>query len=158
MRRNSSGFTFLEVMIVVILLGIVLAIAVPSINSTLNEIKLDGAAQEVVYAIQYVQSRSIKEDVVYGVEFFPGTDSFRCYLMATDLTIYNPLDKKPYIVDFDGQGHLQGVDLESTDFPSNKEEFNSLGEPSSGGSVVLGYAGFQKTINISVVIGKVSVQ
>ena len=156
-KEISFGFTLLEVMIVVALLGIVLAIAVPSINSTLDEMKLDSAAQEIVTAIHYAQSLAIKEGVAYGVEFFPGTDSFRCYQKATDLTIYNPLDKKPYVVDFAGEGHLQGVGL-STTFGNNEVEFNSLGESSVGGSIILGYAGFQKTINVSAVIGKVSVQ
>ncbi len=156
MRRDTSAFTLVEVMVVLFLLGIILAAAIPSMKSTADEMKIDAAAQEVVYAIQYIQSLSIKEGVVYGVKFFPGADSFRCYEKSSGDTIYHPIDKKPYIIDFDGQ--LQGVDLVSTDLPSSKEEFNSLGEPSSGGSVILGYAGFQKTINVSAVTGMVSVQ
>ena len=95
MRRDSSAFTLVEVMVVIFLLGIILAVAVPSMISTVDEMKIDAAAQEVVYAIQYVQSLSIKEAVVYGVQFYPGTDSFTCYDKATKGTIYNPIDKKP---------------------------------------------------------------
>ncbi len=159
MSRNSFGFTIMEIMIILLLLGIVLAVAVPSINNTLDEMKLDGAAQEVVYALQYVQSLSIKEGVVYGVQFFPSTNSFRCYEKNSDGTILNPLDKKPYVVDFDGEGHLQGVDLVSTTFGMGKKvEFSYLGQASESGSVILDYAGLQKTIDVAVPIGRVTVQ
>lgn len=145
-------------MIVVLLLGIVLAVAVPSINSTLDEIKLDGAAQEVVYAIQYVRSLSIKEGVVYGVEFFPTSNKIRCYEQTSDGTILNPLDKKPYVVDFDGEGYLHGVGIKAKFGKLGKVEFNSLGEPSNSRTVVLSYAGLQKTISVALPIGRVTVQ
>ena len=156
-RSFSPGFTLVEVITVVALLGIVLAVAVPSINSTLNEMKLDSAAQEVVSAIHYVQSLAIKEGVVYGVEFFPSEDRFRCYNVATDVTVFNPIDKKSYVVDFTGEGHLQGVTL-STTFSNMKAEFDSIGEANESGTVLLEYAGLQKTITVSAPIGRVTIQ
>ena len=160
MSRNSYGFTMVEVMVVLLILGIVSSVAVPAINGTLDEMKIDGAAREVVSAIYYVQSLAIKEGVIYGMEFFPATDSFRCYDKPTGTTLYNPVDKKPYVVDFTGDGYLQGVDIVSASFvPGNIKSvtFNSLGEPDKFGSVVLGYRGYQKTINVSLPLGKVSV-
>ncbi len=158
MKEKCPGFTLVEVMIVLLILGIVLAVAVPLMNSTLDGMELEGATSEVVSAIQYVQSLAIKEGVVYGVEFFPSENRFRCYKLATDETIYNPLDKKLYIVDFTAEGPLNGVDIVSADFGGMPEiVFNSLGEPSSGGTIFLGYAGFQKTIMVSTPIGKVTV-
>lgn len=158
MRRNSFGFTLVEIVIVLLLLGIVSAVAVPSINSTLDTMKIDAAAREVVSAIQYAQSLAIKEGGVYGVKFSPLSNSFSCYKNVSGNTILNPLDKKAYVVDFDEEGHFQGIYLASVNFSSKREEFNSLGEPSESGSVILRYAGHQKTISVSMPLGNVSVQ
>jgi len=159
MRGHSSGFTLVEIMIVLLLLGIVLSAAIPSMNSTLDGMKLDGAAQEVVYAIQYVRSLSIKEGTGYGVKFFPDTNNFECYDTDTDGVILNPVDKKPYEIDFDAEGHLQGIDLVSAALGGNQVvEFNSLGELSVSGSVVLGYSGARKTVNVSAPLGRITVQ
>jgi prepilin-type N-terminal cleavage/methylation domain-containing protein len=159
MRKNSAGFTLVEVMIVLLLLGIVLAATIPSMNSTVDGMKLDGAAREVVSAIHYVQSLAIKEGVVHGVTYFEAQDMFKCNRVTAGNIIRNPLDKKLYVVDFTGEGPLQGVDLVSADFGGMPGfVFDSLGEPSEGGSVVLEYGGMQKTITVSAPIGKVTVQ
>lgn len=154
-RNLSPGFTLVEVITVIALLGIVLAVAVPSINSTLNEMKLDSAAQEVVSAIHYVRSLAIKEGVIHRVRFFVGQELFRCYRLGG--IIYNPLDKKLYIVDFTAEGPLNGVELISAHFGGMPAvRFNSLGEPISSGVVVLAYGDLQKTIEVSP-IGRVTV-
>jgi prepilin-type N-terminal cleavage/methylation domain-containing protein len=156
MSRNSYGFTMVEVIIVLLILGIVSAVAVPALNSSLDEMKLDGAAREVVSAIYYAQSIAIKEGVQHGVKFFLEVEQFKCIRQGN--TILNPHDKKPYIVDFKAEGHLKGVNVVNANFGGiQRVAFNSLGEPISGGTIVLGYAGLQKTINVSLPLGKVSV-
>jgi prepilin-type N-terminal cleavage/methylation domain-containing protein len=160
MSRNSFGYTMVEVMVVLLILGIVSAVAVPSINSTLDEMKIDGAAREVVSAIYYSQSMAIKEEEIHKVNFNVAQDRFKCDNLVTGLTILHPVDRKPYNIDFAGAGHFQGVDIVSANFnPGNKSAvtFNSLGEPDKAGSVVLGYRGYQKTINVSLPLGKISV-
>jgi type II secretory pathway pseudopilin PulG len=147
-----------EVIIVLLILGIVSAVAVPALNSSLDEMKLDAAAREVVSAIYYVQSLSIKEGVQHRVRFFITQEQFKCTRDIAGNFIYNPLDKKLYIVDFTAEGPLNGVDIVSSDFGGiPRVSFNSLGEPISGGTIVLGYAGLQKTINVTLPLGKVSV-
>lgn len=160
MRGTSPGFTLFEVMIIALLLGIVAAVAVPSINNTFDEMKLNGAAREVVSALYYAQSISIKEGKDYKVQFQIAQNRFSCQESLTSLKPLHPADKKPYEIDFDDEGYIQGVTLISAIFGiSNKSsvKFNSLGEADDSGSVVLGYGGFQKTITVSSPSGKVSV-
>lgn len=159
MKRKNLGFTIVELMIILLLLGIISAVTIPSISTTMNEIRLDAAAREAVYAIKYVQSLSIKEGVEYGVKFNKYLKKFSCYKNATGIIITNPLDKKPYEVIFPSSGHLQGVNIVSASFASGNDfvTFNSLGEPNSSGAVVLAYRSLQKTVNVSSPLGKVSV-
>ena len=147
-------------MIVLFVLAIVAAVAVPALNSSLNEIKLDSAAREVVSAIQYTQSLAIKKgDNNYGVQFYEALDKFHCFRGGPGADIINPLDKKPYSVDFTAVGPLQGVDIESAVFGINATavKFNTLGELEKSGTVVLSYGTFQKTITVSLPLGKISV-
>jgi len=158
MRRNSFGFTMVEVMIVLLLLGIVSAVAVPALNNTLDEIKLDGAAREIVAAIQYAQSLAIKEGEVHGVHFeISPSNAFRCFKKVPGDIVLHPTDIKPFQIDFKAEGHLQGLDIISSTLPMHRVSFNNLGEASSAGTIVLGYAGIQKTINVTVPLGKVMV-
>ena len=160
MSRNSYGFTMVELMVVLLILGIVSAVAVPSIKSSLDEMKLDGAAREVISAIYYTQSIAIKDGEDHKVNFNVVQDRLKCDNIVTGLTILHPVDKKPYQLDFKAAGHFQGVVIVSASFnPGNKPSiiFNNLGEPDKFGAVVLGYLGNQKTINVALPLGKVSV-
>jgi prepilin-type N-terminal cleavage/methylation domain-containing protein len=157
MSRNAHGFTMVEVMVVLLIFGIVSAVAVPSIKSSLDEMKLDGAAREVVSAIYYAQSLAIKQGESYGVKFNKTTQAVNCFKPPGNTPIFHPIDKKPYILDFIGAGHLQGLKIVSTTFVGNKVNFNELGEPSESGSAILAYGGIQKTINVALPLGKVSV-
>ena len=140
-----------------LILGIVSAVAVPALNNTMDEMKLNGAVREVVSAIQYSRSLSIKESDSYGVWFNKTLQQISCFKVTGNKIILHPVDKKLYILDFTGAGQLQGLNLVSTTLVGNKAIFNDLGEPSESGSVILRYAGLQKTINIAAPLGKVSV-
>jgi len=160
MIRNSFGFTMVEMMVVLIILGMVAAVAVPSITSSLDEMKIDGAAREVVSAISYCQSIAIKEGEDYKINFNEVQERFKCNNVVTSLTTLHPVDRKPYNIDFKLAGQFQGVDIVNATFsPGNKSDvtFNSLGEPNRSGTVTLDYNGYQKTIGISGLLGEISV-
>jgi prepilin-type N-terminal cleavage/methylation domain-containing protein len=160
MIRNTHGFTMVEVMIVLLILGTISAIAIPSIRSNLDEIKIDGAAREVVSVFHYCQSLAIKEGIAYEVNFDDNLEKFRCYEQGSGLTVLHPLAKKPYEMDFTVEGPYQGVDIVSAKFtPGNKSflSFNNLGEPDRDGPVILSYRGYQRTIDVSMPLGEVRV-
>jgi len=164
---SALGFTLVEVIIVVLLVAALATAGVPQILGALNGMKLTAAAEEVVTALRYAQSLSLKEGTAYGVEFDTTLNSFRCYKSSTGETILNPFDKKPYEIELDSGGHIKEVTIETVQFRLLRQyvEFDSLGEtvswttdPAKAGDVVLQCANVSKTITVSAPLGRITVQ
>ena len=62
MHFRQRGFTLIELMVTVTILGIVLAIAVPNFTDWLNRKRVEGAANEFNALIQFARSESIKRN------------------------------------------------------------------------------------------------
>ena len=76
-----------------------------------------------------------------------------------DVSITNPLDKKPYVIDFETSPRLTGVDIVSAVFGGLDDiVFYPDGAPSQGGSIVLSYRSRTKTIVVESDTGNISVQ
>jgi hypothetical protein len=76
-------------------------------------------------------------------------------LKKSGKTAQNPLTKADFIVDLT----LEGVDLSLADFSGDQDLiFDSLGAPLSGGTVVIRYGNYQRTIEVLASTGRVRVQ
>jgi len=70
--RKQSGFTLLELMITVAVLGVLAAIALPSFQSIIEHRRLAGAAENLFADLQYARSESIKRNEVIRVQVTSG--------------------------------------------------------------------------------------
>ena len=61
-RWRQTGFTLIELMVAVAIMGILLAVAVPSFESMVNTNKLVGAANEMVASIQTARMESLRRN------------------------------------------------------------------------------------------------
>ncbi len=75
-RKTVSGFTLIEVMIVIAILGIVLAIATPNFMAYRDNTNLKEAARNVSSEIQLCKQMAIAGGVRYAVLFISGSDHF----------------------------------------------------------------------------------
>ena len=72
MKRDSRGFTLIEMMMSIFVLGILTALAVPSFISLSNRNRLTSQANELLGAIQYARTEAIRTN---GKVTFCGSDS-----------------------------------------------------------------------------------
>jgi type IV fimbrial biogenesis protein FimT len=59
-RRRADGFTLLEVLIVTVIMGILMAVAVPGIKTLLNNQKMKSATFDLVTTAMLARSEAIK--------------------------------------------------------------------------------------------------
>lgn len=139
--KKNSGFTLMEVMVVIGIIGITAAIAIPNILSYLPKHRLNGGARDVYSAMQYARLRAVKEKTPVSISFNTGANSFRVF---TDEVLTNGVFEA-------GEtelkaGNMPGdVNMTSAAFstpgtwPGNATGFNARGLPSQSviGSVQL---------------------
>lgn len=138
---RATGFTFLELAIVVMILGIIAMAAIPAMNAFMTEQNLVAAADEVVTAIYYARTTAITTKFAHRVLFNITADSFTVEMQIVGgdnpeyVTAENPLTKRDYEVYL---GESWGVDLVSASFASNPYVlFSNLGTAIPTGTVEL---------------------
>ena len=77
-RRSSflAGFTFIEIMIVIVIVGLVLALTVPKMKGTLQLAQIKAAAREVAGVLRIARDLAVLRELPVQA----GPDALRTYL------------------------------------------------------------------------------
>jgi len=76
--RPDRGFTMIEILIVIAIIGIIAAVALPNIGQYIRNYKIRGAAQQVAGELQSARSKAIMSNTNEGVSFVAvDADSYR---------------------------------------------------------------------------------
>jgi prepilin-type N-terminal cleavage/methylation domain-containing protein len=67
--RNSRGFSLVELLIVILLAGVILAIAVPEIRRSLASSRLRTSAVQLATELNYARTISVSRNSIYRVQF-----------------------------------------------------------------------------------------
>jgi len=168
------GFSLLDLVMVMVILGILGTVAVPQFHSMMGARRLNAASGELVSALQYARNLAVKYQRPFGLRANVAGDWFRVYddQYRTDASphhdfvppveafgvVLNPLDKTWYIIDYDTMDTYNGVGIISAP-AGNTVCFYPDGHSSSSDSTfVLGDSGVQRTITVNGTTGRIDVQ
>ena len=146
---QSKGFTLIEVILIMIIVGILAAFLMPRIDFTLpTTVSVDGAAYIVASDIRYAQECAMANRVSKAVRFVIGQSAY-----TFDATV-------PPTNSLDPSGQLpSGVTITNNSTNPYIVTFNSLGEPIVGGAgwVEVTGGGQTKRITVENYTGKASI-
>ena len=133
--RSNSAFTFVEVLIVVIILGIAASLIIPQFG-TRDDLQTTAAARLVMGDLMYAQNRAIATQKKHYVEF--NGSSYTLYARDSDTSalygLTQPITGNPYTIAFGSSNlnfpttQIASISFDST--PLKAIQFDSLGLPS----------------------------
>lgn len=142
-RCARRGFTLLELVTVVVILGVMSAIAIPRFGDFSHGMSLDAAERQMLVDIERARRRAIESGASVTVAFRPVQDAYFISALPSldrsDQTYSVRLAEEPY-----------GVDLVSADFAGTTNlTFNAYGEALYDGTVTFSLAGRTRTVTVA---------
>ena len=74
--KLSSGFTLIELIVVVVIIGILAGVSAPKIVSSLNAGKLRSEANQILTTMRYAQGMAAMQRATYRIKFNLGSSKF----------------------------------------------------------------------------------
>lgn len=176
---KNNGFTLIEMVIIVIIIGTIAMAGFPALTSSLGDARLAGAVTEVVTALEYGRMEAMGSGRTTMVRIghinnqirikkrYPTVDLLgsETQLAETDVEggvyrfIQHPLKRgENYDIVFDNEERLRGVDITASDYGGdNQVFFEPDGLPDNGGSSTLALGARQKIVTLDAFTGTVTV-
>ena len=157
-KGMNNGFTIVEIVIVVVIISIAALVAIPMMSSAAS-LQIRSAANMIAADLEYARSMAISRGQNFSVEFDENTERYRIKDQAGNV-ISHPVKKGfNYEIDFKNDSRLNRVDITNVDFNmTSSVQFECLGSPDNGGTVIIQAEGITKTITVEPVTGFISIQ
>lgn len=127
-QRKISGFSFLEVILVIVIISLIVLIILPIFTNFIPNVALESEARKLKADIRYVQQLAISSSMTHRMKFDIASNLYKIYSV-------DQANKETFI----GKKEIENrIDLVSTNFLNDELDFTSLGEPSEGGTILLG--------------------
>lgn len=158
--HNESGFTLIEIIIVVVILSIAALAAIPLMSSA-SDVQIRSASNVIAADLEYAKSMAISRGQNYSVVFDTINNTYGIYKEGESEPIKHPVKKGfDYVMNFSNDSRLDKVVITSVSFTDGKVTFDCLGSPtpdSNGGTITINANGNTATITVEPVTGYISI-
>jgi prepilin-type N-terminal cleavage/methylation domain-containing protein len=151
MKGSDTGFTFMELMVVITIIAILSSIAVPNMISWRNNYKLKGAYENIRADLRLAHGRALRERAPVSVVFLSSrydifVDNGAGGGSAGD---YNRSGSEPLVRHRELPAGIT-IDLAATTIAGDRTQFDARGRCLASGTVVVGdLSGRQQMISIN---------
>lgn len=168
--ERKTGFTLIDSLLVIVIIGIIGMIAIPQFQGLVQETKLNEAATELVSGMQYAGNLAVRYGRPFGFQADAAGHWYQVYdnryladpaPHTTDdppVTAYgvvlNPLDKSWYLRDFDDMESYREVIFTSAQITFYPDGHSAVSDT----AVTVSLGNNQRIITIDGTTGRISVQ
>jgi len=156
----GAGFSLLEILIVVAVLGIAALTIVPTFLSHNDEQKIMLAANEIQNALRYAREMAVRDHRSKEVKFDTDNESLQVIDAVSSTPETDPSRKGDYRLDFPSNSLLAGVDIVSVGSVTGiiTVTFLATGQPDAANTIVLSYGPHSRVVTVDEFTGRTWVQ
>jgi len=75
-QRSKDGFTLIEVLLVMLIVGLITAVAVPSMREMFSDVGIESAARDIATTLRYAHERAILDGKRYRMRLDLDADTY----------------------------------------------------------------------------------
>jgi type II secretion system protein H len=156
-RRPSAGFTLPELMVVLVIFGIVSAVALPGFNRFMRTLDLNSQVQQVATMIRVVRQKAITENNNYVVWWDPSTRGWGWFDDDNSDGVHQNTERIQMPTAL--PGWITVTNSGTNPFPSDSLTFQPNGSASASGSAIFSNPeGYSRSLSVVRPTGMVTVQ
>ena len=130
-KYNQHGFTFIELMTTVVIIGIVAAMAVPRFQKAYERMKFSSINKDVVSTLKVARSMSISNKDIFGVNFDANAKTVSLFKKDPASILYNTFEATDSVIRIDTLSSI--LSTLTTDLTNSTIAFRPNGSAIFGG-------------------------
>lgn len=135
-HKEQSGFTLMEVVLVVVLIGLLSYTFVADFGDSQSALQTDGAAKKLAADLRYARQLALTSG--QDIYFYIDSSQNQYYVQWEDGSyVDNPLGSGYFVFSF-GSGQFSGTGISGTGLDGGRLDFGTNGEVANGGNSFTG--------------------